>query len=214
MIQALAKLSAVVIGTLVVTGMALTVVRWAGLRQQFVAPKHPWFELNQWKLVDLEPGRTCLAERLAQAETTDIVVIRTFQKERAWWVDCPAKQKLTEFLQAHPRPHYLIHVDTKDTVGLEPLAEELKAFDSQMSFGIWSSTQSAARFLRKTAPNWLFAADAASLLRLHLFASLGVETAFEFWPDFVIEDPKDPLTKLTAREREELDRRKKPIISH
>ncbi|MGE0527460.1 MAG: hypothetical protein AB7P49_10385, partial [Bdellovibrionales bacterium] len=85
------------------------------------------------------------------------------------------------------------------------------AFDARKKFAVYTSSQRAARFLRKKAPQWLFAADTASLLRFQIFSNLWIETAMDFWPDFVIV-PQTGFPALTAREVEELKRRHKRII--
>ena len=75
------------------------------------------------------------------------------------------------------------------------------------------SGASASRFLRKKGPQWLFAADPASLVRMQLFTSLWIETAVDFWPDFVIAANDASLpTRLTERLARELERRHKRIV--
>ena len=59
----------------------------------------------------------------------------------------------------------------------------------------------------------LFAADSASLVRLRTFESLWVESAMDFWPDFVISSftAKD-APQVDTRMAAELERRKKPVV--
>lgn len=200
--------------TVAVTVAGLAFVRWLGLAQSFGEPPHPWFAMKEWRLYQPEAGEICLSKTLPSSVAPDEIAWLTIKfKNGAWTLPCEnGPLPPTDVLRNSRHSNWLLHVEAVETAHLNQLTESLSAFDKTKLFGVYSGSQTVARYLRKQAPQWLFAADAAALLRLHLFTSLWIETAFDFWPDFVVLKSDDKNAKLNERERHELERRHKRII--
>ncbi len=211
MLSAIFRLFSITIGTLIATALAILFVRWAGLRQTHSPPAHPWFAQATWDFRQPTPDETCSKERKIPAD--GIAWLKVFYQDGRWVLGCEgAGMPLEEKLAQSPQQNWLIEVGAIDLGPLDDLIKDLNQFDKNKNFAIYSSSQRVARYLRKKSPQWLFAADAASLVRLHLFASFGIETILEFWPDFVLQFPGDKVTSLSPREVQELERRQKRVI--
>lgn len=214
MAQGFLRLLAISAVTLMMTVAGLTFVRWLGLAQSFGEPPHPWFAMKEWRIYQPEAGEICLSKTIPSSVAPDeIVWLNVKFKNGSWSLPCEnGPVAPAEVLRNSRHANWILHVDAFETVHLDALTESLNPFDKTKLFGVYTGSQSVARYLRKQAPQWLFAADAASLLRLHMFASLWIETAFDFWPDFVVLKSDDKNAKLSERERLELERRHKRII--
>ena len=213
MFGAIQRLILISIGTLCVTFLAVLFVRWAGSQQGFAPPPHPWFEIPQWTLYEPLPSELCLNKTVpSQVKPEWLVWVRVHNTAQGWSVKCETHVPLKTLLENSRHPNWLVFVDGHNTMVLEPLIKELTAFDKTKSFGIFTPSQIVARYLRKKAPQWVYGADAATLLRLHMFSGFWLETAFDFWPDFVVQTPGDKNTHLSQRELSELQRRKKRVI--
>ena len=219
MVRAFAQLILIAVGFLVVAAVAVVTVRWMGAQQTFLEPPHPWLSRAFWAIYKPTPQDTCIPENLhAKAHGTEpglwIYAIHVRHHEEEWNVACPQGPLTVEqFLKRSTHIDWLLLVDARDTWSLDQLVREVAAYDGSKRFAISTDSQKVALYLRKKAPQWLFAADSASLVRLRLFESLWIETAIDFWPDFVVAtfDPKAAL-KLDERSAEELARRKKRLI--
>lgn len=211
--SAIFRLFTITVATLVVTGMALVFVRWTGLRQSYSAPSHPWFSQSQWEFRQPTAKEKC--DPSAGVPEQDFAWLKVIYEGEQWRLPCEnmnSSVPLSEVLAGSKQKDWLIEVGSIDLGPLDRLIEDLNQFDKNKNFAIYSESQRVARYLRKKSPQWLFAADAASLVRLHLFSAFGIETILEFWPDFVLQFPDDKVTRLSAREVQELERRHKRVI--
>lgn len=220
MIGSIARLLAIAAGVVILTVFALVFVHQMGLRQEFSAPPHPWFQKPDWAIVAPPLDTIC---QDAPAFPGEIVMVEVQKRPEGWVVPCTLSRHLIEILERSEQKDWLLYLPpahanrrgapTDDPPDLDKLVDNLRNFDRTMRFGVWAPAQNVARDLRKRAPQWVFAADSASLLRLHLFTSLFISTATEFWPDFVIaSDNASDGTRLIASEVDELHRRKKRVI--
>ncbi len=211
MLSAVLRLLTITVGTLVATGLLLLLVRWAGLHQNHTAPSHPWFDIAEWKF--RQPTREEACSKKGEIPAENIAWLKVRFADEQWYVACEGPPiSVAEKITASEQKNWLIEVGAIDLGPLDKLIEDLSALDKKKNFAVYSSSQRVARYLRKKSPQWLFAADAASLVRLHLFASFGIETILEFWPDFVLQFPADKTTRLSPREVQELERRQKRVI--
>lgn len=210
LLNAILRLVAITIGTLVVCFVAVLFVRWAGEKQTYAPPAHPWYEISAWEF--RQPPKEVLCEEKMAIPDEGIAWLKVFYREGQWTLGCDGKVSIEEKIKNSPQKNWLIEVDSVDGEPLDKLIGMLSPLDSKKNFGIYSSSQRVARYLRKKSPQWLYAADAASLVRLHLFSSFWIETMLEFWPDFVLQFPDDKNTRLSTREAQELERRKKRVI--
>lgn len=139
-------------------------------------------------------------------ETGWIVRVTLEYRDGVWRVPCG--KPIEEILPKHD--DWLLKVDATDNSNLDNLVEIVGSFDKSKRFAVFTTAQNVARTLRKKAPQWLFAADPITLLRLQMFESLWIETAMDFWPDFVI----TPLRDFHLRERAalELTKRHRRIV--
>jgi ribonuclease HI len=130
----------------------------------------------------------------------------------AWIVKCEPDKPLADVISRSPHRNWLLFVDSIETLHLDALTQALEPLEKTHSFGIYTHSQMVARYLRKKAPQWVYAADSATLLRLHIFSSFWIETSFDFWPDFIVQSRGDKASQLSEREMSELKRRKKRVI--
>lgn len=108
----------------------------------------------------------------------------------------------------------ILNVHAKDNIHTDEFLEILKAWAPEKTdIGIGSGSQAWARDIRKKHPEWVYVADASSWGRLKFFASLGIETAIELWPDVFVADlnPDDP-NFYTGATTYELKRRGKIVL--
>ena len=194
---------------LVVAGFILT-VRQAG-QQNGQTPPHPWFERATWDV------RAPSVETLCSTpppNTADVIFWLPVRKvPTGWQVRCAAATAPDEFLKSTPHADWLIDVEAGAGEDLDNFVDIVDKVAGKR-IGIHARSQRAARALRKKAPHWIFAADDASLMRLHLFTSLFLESVFDFWPDFVIAEggARRAAAQLTAREVTEVRRRRKRVL--
>jgi hypothetical protein len=200
-------------GTLFLTFLAVVFVRWVGSQQMFAEPPHPWFASSEWIVKKPDPEQLCSKIKLNGVADTDLIWIPVHFSGEEWRVKCAKDLPLNQVLAAHKHPRWLIFVEANDTTYLDKLVASIQPFDKNKSFGVLAPSQLVARSLRKQAPQWVYAADAATLLRLHIFTSFWIETAFDFWPDFIVQLPQDKNSQISERELRELQRRKKRVIA-
>lgn len=213
MLEAVVRLVAITLGVVILTVLAVVLVRWIGAHQEFQQPPHVWFEKPQWNVTAPTLEELCAKPPAAQDGRIVMVPIHR-SREQGWQVPCPAGAvALDQFIERATNTDWILKIDEKDTPDLEKLVDGLSRFDRDRRFAVYAPAQKVARVLRKQAPQWLFAADTASLLRLHLFSSLYLAPAIDFWPDFVIASPdsKDG-SRLSENEAKELRRRNKRIL--
>ena len=179
-------------------------------RQEPQTPPHPWFDRPMWHV--RAPTAADLCARPPAAAPDVILVLPVHRTPARWQVACPTEPALDEYLAASPHADWLIDVAAGAGEDLDDFVKVVSRVPGKR-IGIHAASQRAARALRKKEPRWVYAADDASLLRLHLFTSLFLETVVEFWPDFVIAgDRVQGANRLTAREVAELNRRRKRIL--
>lgn len=212
MFAAIARLVAISAGVIILTVLAVVMVRWVGSKQQYEMPHHVWFEQTKWNVEIPDADVVCKTPPPLKAGVILMVPIHR-SREGVWQIACKEPIALTVLLEKSPHTEWLLKIDANDTPDLDKLVDSVGKFDNQKRFAVLAPAQRVARQLRKLAPQWLFAADSASLLRLHLFSSMQVASAIEFWPDFVIAstNSKDG-SKLNESEVEELKRRNKRIL--
>lgn len=217
MLKALFKLVAITVGVGILSVLAVFLIRSMASHQVFKAPPHVWFEQATWNILNVHTPAQL--EALCEAEDVDKLVpsanwiitvpLRRYQEE--WRIPCKQPKLLGEFLKGQKHRDWILRLNTSDTWGLEKLIEVVAPFEQNMRFGVIAESQKVSIFLRKKAPEWLYAADSASLLRFRMFQSLGIDTAMEFWPDFVIAGNSENM-RLDAYGASELQRRQKRII--
>lgn len=211
MLKAFLRLALITFGIGILTVLAVVFVRSMGYRQEFAAPPHPWMELSQWNLYQSAPEKMC--DGLPKSLKIDMIrVVQVKHLEDTWQVPCgPRPQTLEQVLTSNPETKWLIRVESTDVTHLDNLVDIVNKSGSRKSFAAASASQRVIRYLRKKAPQWLFAADPATMIRMHIFAQMWLESAFDFWPDFVLATDKEPYL-LQPREFHELERRKKRIV--
>lgn len=214
MFAAVTRLAAITLAVLILTVLAVVFVRWVGGHQQFHQPPHAWFEQDTWTMVVTPVSEMCATPPAAEDNRIFILPVINGGKEAGWQVPCDGKPKaLGDFLAGTSHADWVIFIEAKDTPDLDQLIETLSGFDKDKRFAIHAPAQKVARYIRQKGPQWLYAADTASLLRLHFFASLYMAPAMEFWPDFVIaSENREDGSHLTEREASELRRRNKRIV--
>lgn len=193
------------------TLLAVVFVQWVGGQQQFEHPPHIWFEQTQWNFEAPSPDSLCLQP--PKAKPGVILMVPIHRSDDGWMVDCAQPLSLTTLLERSAHEDWMLQLEARDTPDLDKLVDSVGKFDGRKRFAVYAPAQKVARDLRKKAPQWLFAADSASLLRFHVFSSMHISPAVEFWPDFVIASSrKDDGSRLSVNEAEELRRRKKRIV--
>ena len=209
MFQALLKLILITGLTLLLGFFAVFVIRQMGLQQNFSATNHPWEQQRFWWVYAPSAEELCQTKDLPSAPW--ILLLPLQRQEQNWVIPCAQPQLVQDFLAHQSHTDWLLHIRTHDTWGLDELVDKVSTFDQNKRFGVLSESQKAAVYLRKKAPQWLYAADGASLLRFRLFESLWIESAMEFWPDFIVTSAKDSF-RLDERGVAELQRRKKRVL--
>jgi hypothetical protein len=210
MIKAFARLGLITAASLIVIIFALFSVRQLGEMQVFSEPNHPWFKQRNWSIYTPELVDLCSEKFKSGPGWLVQLPIKYVNDE--WTVMCPGKPRLLkEYLSSSTHTNWLLKPEANDTTYLDRLVETVSSFDKHKRFAVLSHSQSVARYLRKKAPQWLYAADNASLVRFQMFESLWVETAMDFWPDFVITSQSGD-SELTERSAKELERRHKRIV--
>ncbi|MBX3020695.1 MAG: hypothetical protein KF799_03390 [Bdellovibrionales bacterium] len=211
MLVSLAKLIAITAGVLILTVFAVVFVRWVGAQQQFADPPHVWFEKSEWN-VTLPPLETlCQNPRFTSNDIVMVPIHRS--KSGEWQIPCSTPMALSAVLEKSPQVDWLLKIDATDIIDLDKLVDSVSKFDQTKRFAVYAPAQIVARHLRKRAPQWLYAADTGSLLRLHLFSSLQLASVIDIWPDFFVASAKkENGSLLNVDEVEELHRRKKRIL--
>lgn len=215
MVKSFVKLLLLGAGFTILAGIVVVSMRYMGAQQAYVSPHHPWFERAFWWVYAPPFEDICAGKDLtANLPKQDwILTVPVKRHDEEWFVPCPAPIKIATFLKGSVQRDWLIQVKANDTWSLDQLVEAIAPFNVTKHFAISADSQKVAVYLRKKAPEWLFAADGASLLRLRLFESLWLETAIDFWPDFVTLtfNPHEPF-HLDPRGAAELARRKKRVL--
>ena len=214
MVNAVLRLVLLALGFLILAFFVVIALRYMGLHQSFTAPSHPWFEREFWGIYNSAPNDLCQNPDLDQKPGQNwIVTIPLKRHEEEWLIPCTNPMSLTEFLKRTKHRDFLLNILAHDTWSLDKLVEIIKPYDETKHFAVTTDSQKVAMFLRKKAPQWLFAADSSSLLRLRTFESFYIESVIDFWPDFVISNLslKDKL-QIDERTAAELLRRKKRLI--
>lgn len=215
MVAAFLRLLLITVGSLILAFFAVFFVRQMGLHQTFAPPQHKWFELKEWNV--LSPSAENLCKMKLDIAENQILELAIRFRSGMWIIDCPDKNvtlPLKDALIQVKAVHILLQVNANETENLDNLVEIVGSYDARKNFGVASVSQKVSRAFRKKAPQYLFASDSASLLRMQLFTSLWIETAMEFWPDFVIAGQNEDtnVEHFNPRLIEELARRHKPII--
>ncbi len=210
MARALGRLVSITLLSVILLFSGLFFMRWVGLRQVFQAPPHPWFKNNYWRIYKPSKSEACQP----QVPEGWAVYLHVFKKDGEWLADCSIPTPLDQVLSRSRQRDWLLAVEGKETGKLDIFVKIVAAHDKEKTFAIHARSQIIARYLRKKSPQWIYAADTASLLKLHLFSGLWLETAMDFWPDFVIASEADAATggRLSSREVDELNRRDRKII--
>lgn len=214
MIPAFLRLIAISLGAVVLTVMMGIFVRWMGGHQAYLPPPHPWFQQERWEI--WEPPLQLLCDQLDVSKhlsASQIVSLQVSLIQDKWQLPCDTPVPVADYLARQSQQNWLLRVKGSHTMRLDDLVKDVSPFNVKKRFAVQADSQKVSMFLRKKAPEWLFAADSSSLLRFHLFASLWIETAIEFWPDFVILDSAQ-IKQWDARRIQELRKRKKRILWH
>jgi hypothetical protein len=213
MVGSILRLLAITLGAVILAFFAVIFVRSLGRHQQYQTPPHAWFSEAQWTIVRPAPEAVCTSSPPKPEDIFEVPV----RKSRAgeWVVPCNQQTEtpVATALQNIKAQRILLNVQAGKIEDLDKLVDSLSPLDAHKQIAVLAKAQDVARDLRKRAPQWLFAADSASLLRLHVFESLYLEPAMDFWPDFVIASTNlEDGTSLNAREVDELHRRHKRVL--
>lgn len=212
MLRAMLRLALICAGTLILSFLVVFFLRQTGLRQVFAPPPHPWFAEPQWTILSLTMDELC-RDDLEGVEPTTILRIEPTFTESKWVMSCPEPVELAAFLQKSKHRRWILEINSQNNQVISALMESLEKLSKDFQLAASSRSQRTIRQLRKEAPEWLFASDASTLTRLHLFSAFWLETAFDFWPDFVIsEATSSSAFHLSEREATELNRRNKRIL--
>lgn len=214
MIKAFLKLAAIGISVILLSFLIVFGVRLLGSQQTFAQPHHAWMARPFWWIY--RPS----AEALCQTADVDtlipspdwIVVLPVVRNDQEWIVPCKNPKTVHDFLQTK-HVDWLLDVKAHDTWNLDDLITAVNSTLPNKNIGAWADSQKVSLYLRKKSPEWLFAADTAALVRFRMYISLWIESAIDFWPDFVIASfaPSGPF-RFDIRGSGELARRKKRIV--
>lgn len=213
--HALLRLFSITLGSVILTFLAVFMVRWIGSHQTFQAPPHTWFKEEFWWVFNGDTEKLCANSDPSTLvpEPKWIIKVPVKRYDEGWQVPCATPVPIEKFLSASSHREWMLDVPSIDTWDLDKLVASLEPLDKEHRFAVMTHSQKAAKFLRGKAPQWIFSADSASILRLVVFQNLWIETSMDFWPDFVVTsgDKKD-TSRLSARNADELLRRKKRIV--
>lgn len=213
--NAIIRLVAISLFTVFTAIFVVIGLRLMGRAQVFSQPPHPWFDRREWEVVEPPPEAVCNRSRIVGDPGDRILMVTVQRQERSWVLPCRLPISIAEAIGHSNHVNWLVKLTTGDTNGLDDLVASLAPLDDRKSLAIYAPSQNVARHLRRAAPRWLFAADSASLLRLHVFRGMFLESIMEFWPDFVISsDNRYDGSRLSAAEVDELHRRKKRVLWH
>lgn len=210
MVKAFARLGLITAVSLIVIILGLFSARQLGQMQVFSEPNHPWFRQRNWSIYT--PGLAEICSEKFKPDPSWLVQLPLKYENDEWSVPCPGGSRtLKEYFSSAEHTNWLLKPEANDTTYLDRLVETVGKFDKNKRFAVLSHSQRVARYLRIKAPQWLYAADNASLVRLQMFESLWLETATDFWPDFVITSQSGE-SELSDRSAKELERRHKRIV--
>ena len=215
MLKAFLKLGLLTAAFLSLTVFAVFFVRWLGFQMVFAPPPHPWFAQDFWYVYSAPPEVVCTGKPVASNVPKNewLVSIPVKRLDNDWVIPCEKPLPLAEFLKKETHPNLILHVQATDTWDLDKLVATVSPYEKDKKFALYTDSQKVAMFLRKKAPQWLFAADPSSLARMTVFESLWIETAMDFWPDFVISSlAPDAQLKIDERLAREFERRKKRVV--
>jgi hypothetical protein len=215
MVTAWLRLALTTISIVIVCIFAVVSLRWMGSQQGFSAPPHPWFQRDFWWIYNPTAADLCGGRNLDSflPKKDWIVVLPIHRKEDLWFVSCPKPLDLGDYLKNAAHQDFLLNIQSHDTWALDKLVQIIAPYDESKRFAATSESQKVLLYLRKNAPQWAYAADSSSLLRLKMFESLWIESVMDFWPDFMVTSfsPQEAF-HLDPRMATELERRKKRII--
>jgi len=211
MFHAILRIGLVTLAVVLVIVGLITMARVAG-RQVGQVPPHPWFEKPTWDV--RAPAAEALCAHGSPAATDAIYLLPVRKSAAHWQVSCAAAPTLENFLAESNHRDWLFEIEAGAGEDLDNFVDIVNGV-AGLRVGVLAHSQRAARSLRKKMPGWVFAADDASLLRLHMFTSLYLESVFDFWPDFVIADGggrSHGARELQPREVVEVQRRRKRVL--
>lgn len=211
--SAFLRLVLITVISVIFLGAGLLGLRIAGSLQSFEKVHHPWMERNFLLILNKECSLAGL-ERSQQEQPDAILTLNLKPKEdETWEVECEPAYPLGEVLRKMPKGSFIFNINSSGDLGFENLKRDLKALENNRSVGLMSPSHTVSKRLRKEFPQWLFGADPTTLVKLHLYEALFIETMADVWPDFFVTGP-DPRAPefLAARLVQELVRRKKLII--
>lgn len=215
MVQAFLRLCAITLGVLLVCFLGASFVRWMGEKQAFKVPPHPWFERAEWNIWEADSKTVCTTPNIETSlpDPKWIVGVQLVQHGDKWVLACDPEIEVQKFFQQQAHKDWMLIFKGSSTRGLDGLIKELEPLNRSKFFAAKADSQKVSIYLRKKQPQWLFAADRSSLLRYYLFASLWIETAIDFWPDFVVVEKED-AARWNSRLANEMQRRQKRLIWH
>lgn len=215
MLGAVLRLFLIAVGSVILTFLAVLLVRWMGSGQTYQAPPHAWFAKDYWRIYS-GPTETLCNTPDVQTLVPDaqwIVRVPIKWDGERWIIPCANPIPITEFIAKQKHADWMLDIHGLDTWGMDKLIEGFEPLSSGRRFGAITHSQKVAKALRKQAPQWVFEADSSSILRLKVFQRLWLETAMDFWPDFVlISGEVTNQERLDKKNVSELSRRHKRII--
>ena len=208
MLSAILKVSGITAFVLILGAAVVLMTRVNAFRQTAQVPPHAWFEHPKWTFT--APAINPWCHLPVAGAAGEILVLPVRKTPARWEISCDAHLDLAEALAKVKLTDVLFDVEAGVPEDLDNLVDIVNNSGIKR-VGIRAASQRAARHLRKKSPQWVFAADDASLLRLRMFTSLYLEPAIDFWPDFAMTDAGE-VNVLGAREVAELHRRLKRVV--
>lgn len=223
------RLLSVTIAVLAAAMVLLSLIRWMGAQETYMAPPHPWMTRGPW-----------LIARLAPEDCSQMALEQLLELDESWliWVDvqsnptqgfdvvCPLNEIFETRSETKRGPHLehvlpllkkrgvILNVRSSNPSIETPFLKTLDEWDDKKTdIGIAGVSQSVLRDLRKQRPQWLFASDASTWTKLKFFAMFGIPSVVEVWPDFFVAslNPDDP-NFYDAATAKEISRRKKVMV--
>jgi hypothetical protein len=196
---------------------SLFALRTMGGMQSYQGPHHAWVELiSEQKFLVIQRRGCSLDELKKQSEDVPQSIQWVTIKpgpEATWNVECSPSYPLADLVKALPKLSYLFELNAKSDYGFDALKRLFEPMAENNSVGFFSASHIAIKQLRKEFPQWLFVADPTSLVKIHFFESMFIETLADVWPDvFITHNDIHKAEYLSPRLLSELARRKKIVI--
>jgi hypothetical protein len=219
-----------VISTLVMVFgvIGLTVLRHIGAQSRSANSTHPWMSLKTWKVIRLDDAHcdTGGFKKMVEENRDAFIWVDLRLTDVTWQMICPQKKlfeldknaplgpSLEDALSYVKNRAVIFNVHAKDSLHTDEFLKIIKDWAPEKNdLGMASGSQAWLRDIRRKHPEWVYVADISSWGKLKLFASFGIETAIDLWPDiFVASLNQDEPNQFTGPTGLELARRQKVLL--